>query len=67
MKRSESGAVINRWADELLAGALPPNQGVELTAKSVTPFAGAKAAPLLSAAHPKCLGGTDRANQEFAH
>lgn len=33
--------------------ALPPNQGMQLTAKSVTPFAFAKAAPLLSAADPR--------------
>lgn len=34
-------------------GALPPNKGMQLTAKSVTPFAFAKAAPLLSAADPR--------------
>ena len=33
--------------------ALPPNNGMQLTAKSVTPFAYAKAAPLLSAADPR--------------
>jgi hypothetical protein len=33
---------------------LPPNKGIEPTVKIVTPFAGAKAAPLLPAAHPKC-------------
>ena len=33
--------------------ALPPNKGMQLTAKSVTPFAFAKAAPLLSAADPR--------------
>jgi hypothetical protein len=32
----------------------PPNKGMELTIKSVTPFACAKAAPLLVAAHAKC-------------
>jgi len=32
-------------------GGTPPNKGVELTVKSVTPFAGAKRAPLLPAAH----------------
>jgi len=31
--------------------ALPSNKHMELTVKSVTPFAGAKAAPLLPAAH----------------
>jgi hypothetical protein len=30
---------------------LPPNKGMELTVKSVTPFAYAKAAPLFPAAH----------------
>jgi len=34
--------------------ALPPNKGMEPTVKSVTPFAFAKAAPVLSAAHPQC-------------
>jgi len=33
--------------------ALPPNKGMEPTVKSVTPFARAKVAPLLSAAHPR--------------
>ncbi len=32
--------------------AVPPNQGMQLTIKSVTPFALAKAAPLLLAADP---------------
>ena len=32
--------------------ALPPNKGMQLTIKSVTPFAYAKAAPLLLAADP---------------
>jgi len=35
-------------------GALPSNQGMEPTIKSVTPFAFAKRAPLSLAAHPKC-------------
>ena len=34
--------------------ATPPNQGMQLTIKSVTPFAFAKAAPLLLAADPRC-------------
>jgi hypothetical protein len=36
-------------------GALPPNNWMELTGKSVTPFAKrrAKVAPLLPAAHPE--------------
>jgi hypothetical protein len=29
-------------------------KGMQLTVKSVTPFAFAKAAPLLPAAHPRC-------------
>ena len=33
--------------------ALPPNKGMQLTIKSVTPFAYAKAAPLLLAADPR--------------
>jgi hypothetical protein len=33
-------------------GALPPNKWMQLTTKSVTPFAGAKAAPLSLAADP---------------
>ncbi len=35
--------------------ALPPNKGMELTVRSVTPFAKrrAKGAPLRPAAHPK--------------
>ena len=33
--------------------ASPSNNGMELTIKSVTPFAFAKAAPLLLAAHPR--------------
>jgi hypothetical protein len=33
--------------------ALPPNKGMQLTIKSVTPFAFAKAAPLLLAADPR--------------
>jgi hypothetical protein len=32
----------------------PPNKGMQLTIKSVTPFAFAKAAPLLLAADPRC-------------
>jgi len=32
----------------------PSNKGMELTIKSVTPFAWAKAAPLLLAAHARC-------------
>ena len=46
-------------ASSLVAGpsqgscALPPNNGMELTVKSVTPFASAKAAPLFPAAHPR--------------
>jgi hypothetical protein len=35
-------------------GALPPNQGMQLTVKSVTPFAYAKAAPLSPAADARC-------------
>ena len=31
----------------------PPNQGMQLTTKSVTPFAFAKRAPLLLAADPR--------------
>ena len=34
--------------------AAPSNQSMELTIKSVTPFARAKAAPLLLAAHARC-------------
>jgi hypothetical protein len=34
--------------------AAPSNQGMQLTIKSVTPFAFAKVAPLLLAADPKC-------------
>jgi hypothetical protein len=34
-------------------GAVPPNNGMQLTAKSVTPFAWAEGAPLLSAADPR--------------
>jgi hypothetical protein len=34
-------------------GALPPNKGMQLTNKSVTPFAFAKVAPLLLAADPR--------------
>jgi hypothetical protein len=34
--------------------ALPPNQSMELTIKSVTPFGFAKAAPLSLAAHARC-------------
>jgi hypothetical protein len=34
--------------------AAPPNRGMQLTSKSVTPFAFAKAAPLLLAADPGC-------------
>ena len=34
--------------------ALPSNHGMQLTIKSVTPFAFAKAAPLLLAADPRC-------------
>lgn len=34
--------------------ALPSNKSMELTIKSVTPFAYAKAAPLLLAAHARC-------------
>jgi len=33
--------------------ALPPNKGMELTIKGITPFARAKAAPLLLAAQPR--------------
>jgi len=32
---------------------VPPNKWMERTAKSVTPFAYAKAAPLFPAAHPR--------------
>jgi hypothetical protein len=35
-------------------GALPSNKGMQLTIKSVTPFAYAKGAPLLLAADPRC-------------
>jgi hypothetical protein len=35
----------------IAASAVPPNQRMELTAKSVTPLAGARRAPLSSAAH----------------
>ncbi len=34
--------------------AVPSNKSMELTIKSVTPFAYAKAAPLLLAAHARC-------------
>ena len=34
--------------------AAPPNKWMQLTIKSVTPFARAKVAPLLLAADPKC-------------
>lgn len=34
--------------------ALPSNKGMQLTIKSVTPFAFAKGAPLLLAADPQC-------------
>ena len=36
------------------ARALPPNKGMQLTIKSVMPFAFAKVAPLLLAADPRC-------------
>jgi hypothetical protein len=36
------------------AAQAPPNKSMELTIKSVTPFARAKAAPLLLAAHARC-------------
>jgi hypothetical protein len=41
--------------------ALPPNRGMELTAKSVTPFARriAKGAPLFLAAYPRCYAADD--------
>jgi len=35
-------------------GAAPSNKSMELTIKSVTPFAYAKGAPLLLAAHARC-------------
>jgi hypothetical protein len=40
----------------IAASAVPPNRWMELTVKSVTPFAKrrAKGAPLLPAAHPRC-------------
>jgi hypothetical protein len=34
--------------------AAPSNEGMQLTIKSVTPFACAKGAPLLLAADPRC-------------
>ena len=37
----------------ITVGVLPPNKGMQLTIKSVTPFAFAKAAPLLLAADPR--------------
>ena len=37
----------------ITVNALPPNLGMQVTAKSVTPFAFAKAAPLSSAADPR--------------
>jgi hypothetical protein len=37
-----------------VAIALPSNESMELTINSVTPFAYAKAAPLLLAADPRC-------------
>jgi hypothetical protein len=36
------------------SSARPSNKGMQLTIKSVTPFAYAKGAPLLLAADPKC-------------
>jgi hypothetical protein len=47
----DSGEVFEPRCIEAIA--LPPNKGMQLTIKSVTPFAGAKAAPLLLAADPR--------------
>lgn len=45
-----SGKLIELHLVEV--SVVPPNKGMEPTVKSVTPFAGAKAAPLFPAAHP---------------
>ena len=36
---------------------VPPNEVIEPTARSFLPFAGARAAPIWSAAHPQKSGG----------
>jgi hypothetical protein len=48
----QSGKLIELHFVEV--SAPPPNKRMELTIKSVTPFAFAKAAPLLLAAHARC-------------
>ena len=49
--RGEANVIEPRF---VAVSALPPNQGMQLTIKSVTPFAFAKVAPLLLAADPRC-------------
>ena len=50
---SEVSSGASAMRQEFQVIALPPNKGMQLTAKSVTPFACAKGAPLLSAADPR--------------
>jgi hypothetical protein len=49
-----SGTVLFDVGPSQGYGALPSNKGMQLTIKSVTPFACAKAAPLSLAADPRC-------------
>jgi hypothetical protein len=44
----------HRRIDSQSESQVPSNQGMQLTIKSVTPFAFVKVAPLLLAADPRC-------------